>query len=543
MLKTLLIDDDVFVHTHLKKLIPWEEEGFYLCDAVTNGAEAIRVIEAELPDLIITDMNMPGVDGVMIIQYVQEHYPQIKVIALSAYDDFQYVKESLKRGACDYLLKHTVTAESLLQLLRAVGESIRRERRADAEQRRLAEQLQTGRAVLRQNFIGRLVREGLADPDEARRQIAALHLDLGLRNLVVAAGEIDDYVLLREKFSPGELDNLLKSFADMSAEILQDMGRALISLLEEGRFVVIFSFAELHSTQEMYNAVFTALNRMRSTSKRYLNITACFGLDGVCPGLSEVCGHYRKARRLLGQKFYEGKDRIFYDPAVGAAQPNLPVLEIQDEKRILELIKGYERDPLRQSVAEIFRRIQRYQPNPTSIKLALVSLVNIITKIARDSGIDTALIYGDGQDPYAQLEKFDTLQEMRDWLLAGYEKLIDLLELFCLNPGYDEVTQKAIAYIYRHYREELSLGAIARHTGVNSSYLSRKFKKDSGKGVIEYLHWIRIEKAKLLMAEGRKRVKEIASDVGFQNYNYFFKVFKDSQGMTPLEYEKASRDS
>jgi two-component system response regulator YesN len=115
------------------------------------------------------------------------------------------------------------------------------------------------------------------------------------------------------------------------------------------------------------------------------------------------------------------------------------------------------------------------------------------------------------------------------------------LELFCINPEYDEVTQKTIEYVYRNYHKDLSLSDIADYIGVNSSYLSRKFKKDCGKGIIEYLNTIRIEQAKLLMENGCKKVKEIALDVGFYNYNYFFKVFKDSQGMTPLEYEKSCR--
>ena len=544
MLKTLIIDDDVFVYTNLKKLIAWEAEGFELCEAATHGAEALRVIAAGLPELIITDMNMPGIDGVTIIKYVQENYPQIKVIALSAYDDFQYVKESLKRGACDYLLKHSLTAESLLPVLRAVRESIGRERRDDVEQRRIAEQLQTGRAVLQRNFIQRLLREGVRDAAAARRTIEALHLELGERNLVVAAGAIDDYTLLRGKFTPGELDDLLKSFGDMSAAILRDMGqaRAVLALLDDAEFVIIFSMEELHSAQSIYNQVFATLVRIRTTIKRYLNISACFGLDGICGGLDELRTHYQKAQRLLGKRFYEGKDRIFYEPAVDPTRQNVPVLEIKDEKTILELIKSCQRESLKNCISDIFLRIQRYQPNPAAIKMAMVSLINISVKTCREADLETALVYGHGgDDPYEQLERFDTLQEMRDWLLAVYEKLLDALELCGTNSVYDEVTKQALAYIYRNYKADISLTDIAAATGVNSSYLSRKFKKDCGKGIIEFLHWLRMEKAKLLMAEGRRRVKEIAGDVGYQNYNYFFKVFKDSQGMTPLEYEKSCR--
>ncbi|HBF38567.1 MAG TPA: hypothetical protein DDW50_14770 [Firmicutes bacterium] len=139
------------------------------------------------------------------------------------------------------------------------------------------------------------------------------------------------------------------------------------------------------------------------------------------------------------------------------------------------------------------------------------------------------------------MNQFGTIADVKNWMMMIYERIMNTLELFCLNPQFEGVTRKAIEYIYKNYHLDLSLNDIAACVGVNSSYLSRKFKQDCGKGVIEYLNTLRIEQAKLLMENGSLKVKEIADQVGFNNYNYFFKVFKDSQGMTPLEYEKSCR--
>jgi two-component system, response regulator YesN len=129
----------------------------------------------------------------------------------------------------------------------------------------------------------------------------------------------------------------------MSTEILKDTEKSLISVLEAGKFVIIFSFEDLHSNQDIYNQVFTTLIRIKTTIKRYLNMTACFGLDGICNDIMEVNQYYRKAEMLLGKKFYEGKDRIFHDPSVGAVNHNIHVLEIKEEKNILQFIKSFER--------------------------------------------------------------------------------------------------------------------------------------------------------------------------------------------------------
>ncbi|MGE5581214.1 MAG: response regulator transcription factor [Bacillota bacterium] len=542
MLKVLIVDDDIFVYTNLRQLIEWEKEGFHLCDAAIGGSDAVRIMAEERPDIIITDMNMPGMDGVALIEYIQKNYSKAKIIALSAYDDFDYVKQSLKKGAFDYILKHTLTPDALLGILRALKEAIFQEKQETEEYQKINEQIQTGKSVLKQNFIRLMVREGVKDRDEAVRKIESLDLGIGLRNLVVVAGEIDDFGLLKEKYTVSEIDNLLRSLVNISTEILKDMENSLMSLVEDGKFVIIFSFRNQHSGQTIYNNVFTALTRVKTTMKRYLNLTACFALDGICPDIGEIGQYYRRAERLLAKKFYEGKDKIIYEPSLGEVDQNIHLVGIKEEKDILGLLKSCQREKLKDYIGQIFDKIQHYQPHHSAAKIAFVTLLNIANKTAGESGINRAAIYGDDRDPYDTLEKFDTVQEIREWILAIYDRLIHSLELFRLNPEYDEVTSKAIDYIFRNYKTEISLLDIADHIGVNSSYLSRKFKKDCGMGVSEYLTFVRLEQAKTLMRNDCKKVKEIAAEVGFNNYNYFFKVFKDNEGMTPLEYEKSCRD-
>jgi two-component system, response regulator YesN len=541
MLKVLIVDDDIFVYTNLKELIQWEKEGFVLCNAALNGMEAIRLIEKEAPDIVITDINMPGMNGVSLIQFIQEHHPQIKVLALSAYDDFEYVKQSLKMGAADYILKHTLTAEVLLNALHSLRETITDKKQEDETHQRLEEQIQTGRQVLQQKFIRTLLQGGMKDVTGIGRKMTDLNINLGLRNLVVVAGEIDDYITLEAKFTAEEINTLMKSMMDMSSEIFRDSGKAILSMVEEGKFVIIFSFDDLHSNQNIYNQVFGILMRIKTTIKRYLNITACFGLDGICDDIVNVSQYYVNAEKLLSQRFYEGKDRIFHDSSVVRTNNNLQILGIKEEKNILQCITSLQRDLLTNCINDIFEKIQQYQPGLSSTKMILITLINIANKIIRDSGIDNTRIFGDINDPYEYLNQFGTIADVKNWMMMIYERIMNTLELFCLNPQFEGVTRKAIEYIYKNYHLDLSLNDIAACVGVNSSYLSRKFKQDCGKGVIEYLNTLRIEQAKLLMENGSLKVKEIADQVGFNNYNYFFKVFKDSQGMTPLEYEKSCR--
>ena len=148
----IIVDDDVFFHNNLKQLISWESEGFTICGTAVNGVEALNLIAAVKPDLMITDMSMPGINGVDLIRQAFTLHPRLKVIALSAYKDFHYVKESLKMGAVDYLLKHTFTPATLSTVLCSVKRSIEQEKRMEKEQNQIEEQINLGRSVLQQNF-------------------------------------------------------------------------------------------------------------------------------------------------------------------------------------------------------------------------------------------------------------------------------------------------------------------------------------------------------------------------------------------------------
>lgn len=541
MLKAIIVDDDVFFHTNLKQMISWEAEGFTICGTAVSGTEALSLMATAKPDMMITDMNMPGINGVTLIRQVLEKYPQLKVIALSAYNDFEYVKQSLKMGAEDYLLKHTLTPASLLAVLRSVKWSIDQERQEEKEQNKIEEQINLGRSVLRQNFIKKLIYEEPSAWEEIGAGIKALDLNLSTKNLLVAVGVIDDYNLLKERYSAAEFGDMIRSLLDIAAEILDDTGQTLIAPLDEGRLVIIFSFGDVCSNHKMYNLVMTALNRIRATLKRYLNITVCFGLSGVCNHITEISSYYRQAEELLAKRFYHGKDRVFYDRTVGRMSANLVLLGVKEEKRLLELVKTRNREELNQALNTVFARIQRCQPNISTSKMVLVNLITIVNRLLRDLELPGELIYADICNPFEQLERFDTIQEAKAWILALYQKLVNTMELYFLNEDWSDVTKTALRFIYRNYQKPIGLRQIAEEIGVNYSYLSRKFKQDCGQGVAGYLNSFRIKKAKILIENGCRVVKEVAEEVGFSNYNYFFKVFKDCQGMTPLTYEKHCR--
>mgnify|MGYP000902033131 CR=1 FL=1 len=538
MLKVLIVDDDSAARTNLKTLIDWERNGFEICGEASNGFTAIQIINSEVPDIVITDMSMPVMDGVALIEYLVQNFPNIKTIALSGYEDFDYVRQSMKNGAVDYLLKHRLNCGLLLNVLKSARENIFRSKDENDKRLKLQEQLFASRSILRQNFITRLVLGGINEMDEIRQKMNEIGMELDTRNLAVAAAQIDDFHFIEGRFSIKEMDKLISSVIDISTEILKDAGRSVIAYLGGGKFAILFSFGDIRSDLYIYNQIITTINRIKTSIKRYLNITACFSVSNIFNDITEVSRHFKEAEAVLMDKFFKGKDKILGKPCESYTGNEFMNLDINDERNITASLKSLDRRKLRDCIDGVFGKIIERKASYKSIYMICAELINIVNRVARECAVDVKMIYSDGDVPYNEIKKYETIMEVKNWILGVYEKLISLLEKLKINPDYNEPTRRAMEFIQKNFAKNISLNDAAEYAGVNSSYLSRVFKEDCGKGFIEYLNLVRVEHAKRLIENGDAKLKEIVKEVGFNSYTYFFKVFKDISGMTPLEYEE-----
>ena len=540
-LKVLIVDDDMVMRTSLKTLIDWENNGYVICGDVANGSAAIAFMNKCQPDIVITDMNMPVMDGVALREYLQRNMPHVKIIALSGYDDFDYVRKSMKCGAVDYLLKHRLNSKTLLEALYTARAAIMEEKNSKTNKEAINKQLVEGMDVLRQHFIKQLALGGISEENEIAGKIRELDMKLETQNLVLAVAEVDDFQLVQEKLSVKEVNKLVASILDIITEILKDFERAAAAHMMDGRFVIIFSFGNIRRESLMYEQSIGIIERIRVSIKRYLNITACFSVSRVFHNITETSKIYNDTAAALQNKFFIGKDRIIQKNIQRQSNDEYITLDIEDEKSIVTAVKTLNYSELEQRISLIFQRISDRNRSYKSVHMICAELINIINRVAMELGIDVKLLYSDEEIPYEKMKKYETLEEVEQWINNVYNRLISLIQIFNINPEFTESTKKAMLYIHKNYASNISLSDAAEHLGLNPSYLSRVFKKDCGVGFVEYLNMVRIEHAKWLIEKGGIKLKDIVSEVGFNNYTYFFKIFRKMNKMTPLEYEGKCR--
>lgn len=541
MLNVLIVDDNAYSRTELKTMIDWECHGFCISGEASNGMNAIQWMERDLPDIVITDMNMPVLSGVDLIDYIEKNCPHVQVIALSAYDDFDYVRESMKKGAIDYVLKHRLNASVLVDILNAAANKISRERNQHEWIAGITEELSLSKAAMRQEFLRKLLAGSLTDRDETIRQLRSLDLHLDMENLIVTVAEIDDFPFIEEKYTPREVDVFIRTFLNISEEIIQDWERASILHMTQGKFAILFPLSQTYSKMYVYNRLYDILNRIRAEIKKFLNITASFGASKICRDILLLHQAYREAEGSLRDKFFNGKNGIFIENTSNIAEHAIFSLDIRAEKEIYTALRNLDEEEVKRRIHDVFEMIKTSRLGRRSTQMICAELIHIVGKVCKDTGIEVGALYSSQDIPYTMIQKYETLMDMRDWVLGLYLKLIGLQKRMKFDSSLSKVTRKAVEFIHQNYDKNISLSDVAGFVGVSASYVSRLFKEECGVGFAEYLNQVRVERAKLLIENGEMKLKDIVSRVGFNNYNYFFRVFKELAGMTPLEYEQRAK--
>jgi two-component system, response regulator YesN len=541
-LNILFVDDEALARHHIKSMLPCE--GFCLVGEASNGYAALEFLNGHSAvDIIITDMSMPLLDGIGLIESVLQVYPLIKVIALSGFSDFQYIRQSMKNGAVDYLLKHELTEDTLLAALRTASDHIRRDRDASMEKQVVHTQLLQGRKVLQQQAIGQILKGSIPDSTSILEMIRSLAIPIPERHFILIAAEIDDIGLLEEKFNEAEMVKLHDAFLGLCQEAGKSREGASAFGLETGRAVLFIPFGDSNSQLYMHTVTSQLIGEIRSGSRKLLNLTASYAVSEWITHVSDIVRVFEKTLEVLRGRFYKGKDLVFFGSGwrtTTKTSSTIAGIDIKTEKELASAILSLNIQETEQILSRVFNQFLTAYPPVQTVRMTAIELIHLIQKLARENGVPSGRLF-DTEIPYERLQKLETIHDMKTWIQNAIRSLIVFLTETRSGSQLSEYGRKAMEFILQHYRKDISLQMAAEEIGITASYLSRMFKQDFGVGFSEYLNEYRVKQTKILIESGLYSLKQITEMTGFHNYNYFFRVFKGLAGMTPVQYEKAFR--
>lgn len=537
MLKVFIVDDELLIRTSLKALINWEANGFYICGEASNGADALNMATACSPDIFLSDMRMPEMDGLELSEKIKELFPHAKHIVLSNYDDFEYVRGTLKNGAIDYILKHNLSEEALLSVLFRAKDLIEKDSSNKSVNNILEKKTADNLLALKEKFIIRLITGLYKNKEEIREHFTLLDINLDLSNVLVVIMSIDDYQATISKSNLKDTNLTEFAIINISEEILTDCRNGAICHLANEKFVFLFSFGNVRSHSVIDNFINSTLGRISNCLNRYLNISVSYSVGSLCDSITEIFESYETAERNLVNKFFQGKNRILTSANPIEFKQALTGLDFEAENRILAAIKLQNKNELYNVVDKTFNYISNEKLNQASTQMVVNDLLGVINRSCKEKNIELSRIYQDSIAPHEQLASLETLEEIKNWIFILFDRLVDSIS--SSTPDVNSLyVKKAISYIHKHYAENISLSSAADEIGITNVYLSALFKDEIKTGFSDYLCDLRLEKAKVLLEEGKQDIKEIIQSCGFNNYAYFFKVFKKKMGITPKEFSR-----
>ena len=532
MLKVLIVDDELLVRTNLRYMLDWEANGFSICGEASNGAEAIKLAQKMSPDIILSDIRMPVMDGLELSHQLKKLYPESILIVLSNYDDFEYVKGTLKNGAIDYILKHNLSISTLSEALHRAKESASKRRENTASKPYSINNL----LALRENFLIHLLSGFYKKEDEIKQQLSLLDIPLSTKNTLAVVMIIDDYSKTAAKNTLKDASLLEFTVINIIEEILNDFGNGCICHIGSEKYVLIFSFESLHSNATINFLQTSLLNRIIICLKKFTNISVSFSIGSLCTSLLQIPESYESAEIILKKRFYEGKNCILRTASTSALSSQITGLEIEREQQILTELRLSKKDNLLNTLNEIFQHIKNHNLSLTNSQIIFSDLLSIVNRLCREHEFNSSLIYSTHEAPHILLSRLETLDDTKNWFIGIFERLFTLINDRLPKENYSGNINKAVNYIRKNFTEDITLSSVAEAINISSVYLSKLFKKETEMGFTEFVCDLRLEKAKSLLEEGKEEIKSIIKLCGFNNYAYFFNVFKQKTGLTPKEF-------
>ncbi len=523
----LLIDDEPVVREGIAQSIDWAAHGFELVGTCCDGRDGMRAIEELRPDVVLSDICMPFVDGLELASFVVERYPGTRTILLTGYDEFEYAQEAIKLKVHDFLLK-PVTAEELRATLDALRQEIDTERSRGRVLDRIKAQVGESLPMLRERLLNRLVRSA-APRQELERKLALLELTLPgpwFAALVCDADAAD------------EDDGLgVIAFQNVVVDVAAEHVDAVAFATPNDQMVVLVSGDDDRQAEAR------ALECAEAVSHRVtraLGRTASIGVGTGVPGIEGFPGTYRAARTALDHRLMFGPDRIITVRQVRGETPE-PAHSPECALRA-GFVAALRTGGSTESESALAGLFDWYRRGGCTVESCFTGMYRLLadTLGALDSlGIDYDSLQQLGGNPFGGLDRLKTLDDMHAW----FHSLAGQVSEYLVAQRDSHARAKAVAaqqYIQSHHANpDLSLSRVCRDLAVSKSCLSPLFKAHTGMTFVEYLTAVRMQAAKELLAGTDLRTYQVAERVGFSDAHYFSLTFRKQCGLSPTGYRES----
>lgn len=537
-MKTLVIvDDEPAVLNGLSTYVDWTAQGIKLVGTADDGDTGLALIKELKPDIVLTDVQMPAMDGIKMAMEVRTLLPLTKILFISGYNDVDYLKSALQVHAMDYIFK-PINRKELSVVMRQVTAALDAEIRERELVKEMQIKLTQSMPLLREKFLLSVISDHI--------QTAHIYEKLEFLGLSFLSGSIymtmviviDDIPQIMDTRTEQDKQLLSYTVLNIIQELIDKELRGVTFEKVPGEYVAILLIQsiDIHQGPSTEHDLLTLAESIRDNLRKWLKLSVTIGVGEQVGSLSEVSSSYKQAKAAADQKWYLGKNRILTMDNIESVENFIYRFESELGERVLSALKTGDKERLRVELDEIFRMLElnrgqgaRYAQN-VSLHLILKS-----TQVLLEMNGMTEEWEMREMEAWKQVMRQDTMQD----LLFFTESYLLNVCSFVQEKRSGKVSvviERVRSLIEEKYSENLTVSDIADGVYLSPTYVRLLFKQETGETLFEYLTKVRIEKAKEMLRDPHYKFYEVCYAVGYSDPSHFSKLFKKMTGKTPSAY-------
>ncbi|GIQ67348.1 response regulator [Xylanibacillus composti] len=527
--RVLVVDDEPMILRGLSFVIPWDKLGLQVVGKASNGEEALWQINKLEPHIVITDIRMPVMNGLELLKRVMTERPSMVVVLLSGYGEFENLREALRYGAFDYLLKPVCGSELEQTMRRAKS---RLDEMQGSEREFLHQSVQAVTELVRERLICSML-EGTEKPYDRLYWLREWELEHPYFLLLIA---LDD---AREMKQWDRSERKLWNFAvnNVLAELGKSQQLITVFPFRSGEWVMLLQEISQEQIEEIAEHIIVCV-------KTFTKLSCSIGISKPCRGIDSLHASYRSAQHALMARFTGGRESVYMDADAHLLHESGPTgimgsqLDVW-ETRLAAAVSSYDRDAVTALLGEWKGELLASgAKQPDAVALMIELMVGVSKRLADLFGLPlpglSALI--------SEMPICVTLEEMNELMASALAEYQELVSKQVQREKETSSVRKALQYADKYFHQDVSIDEVAEHVGLSNSHFCVLFKKETGYTFLEYLTKQRIEWACSMLKNTDTRIHNVSHMVGYQDPKYFSQVFKKLVGMTPSEYRTAFKN-
>ncbi|MCX7708356.1 MAG: response regulator [Clostridia bacterium] len=535
MITVAIIDDEALVRIGLKSLIDWEANGFHIIGEASNGLQGMELIREKVPDIAIIDIKMPVMSGLEVIQSIRNEEKKVKFIVLSSFDEFQLVKQAMKLGACDYLIKLELEPDVLLHALNQVKYTIEEELKEQGKKESLERQVRINKSAIMEEFFKKLIAKVHFDKQEIDEYLKLLEVSLNENRIACACTKVTDIENLG-KFEKHDIHLFDLSIMNVINEIVNGIFIGYTFKWNHGEYLTVFSWADDWMEDLFRQKAAETAERLVYMIGQYFNTPVSIGISNVYHSFRDMDQLFTECSQAIQYSFYKGPGRaVFFHETLGQAASNTGIDMKTYKNDMLKAIETSNAEALKKVFDHLIyelenKSISREKTYDLCCQFAYHAINHLY--ISEDA-LNRLVGFNNGM--FQEISRQTSLPGIIDWLRKLENGLTKILSSNFSQHG-DRIIARAKRYINEHFQDEISLNDIAEELKLSPGYFSSMFKQGTGQNFVDYVTEVKINNAKRLLTESNLKIYEVSNVLGYENPYYFSRVFKKVTGMTPSEY-------